>query len=358
MMGASPRTRNLSPQLAIDRLLLTGLRLGSAGKRQAINRVLELLPEWKRGDCWRRIRQLRREEGRATGEPQPASEERQIDSPRPVSRRSSSLRRWTAREDQQLFNWAGYEPVARIAERLGRSTRAVRFRLGALGMSARVRDGWSQRSLRKLLRVSPARLRAWLAGGVLRVRDPRITPSSLARFHRGLDPSSPPSLPDETENRYTWEAAAERLGTTVAEIQNLIRVGKLNMADTFVTDRAFEEFCRRHGKEINMSLLDRATAEWLTKEYGVLPGGRTVPRAQKHVLIVRTCLCGRTIAGNIFFKHRKHCSMAARKPSLAEISGTELVPLGQVSAKDRIIGFRSRGYGAAGECVREAGVGR
>jgi hypothetical protein len=44
----------------IDRVLITGLKLGDAGKHEAINKVLKLVPEWRRGDCWRRIRQLRR----------------------------------------------------------------------------------------------------------------------------------------------------------------------------------------------------------------------------------------------------------------------------------------------------------
>jgi hypothetical protein len=62
-------------------------------------------------------------------------------------------------DDAKLLDLAGYEPVNEIAERLGRSERAVRFRLGALGMSARVTDGWSQCALRKLLRMSRTRLR-------------------------------------------------------------------------------------------------------------------------------------------------------------------------------------------------------
>ena len=39
--------------------------------------------------------------------------------------------------------------------------------------------------------------------------------------------------------------------------------------DTFVTDRSFEEFCKKHGDEINMTLIDPATAKWLVREYGV-----------------------------------------------------------------------------------------
>lgn len=334
MLGASRSTRNLSPQFlpAIDRLLTTGLRLGPAGKREAINKVLELLPQWKRGDCWRRIRQLRRAGCRAAHALDPLSGKRQSAALPP--RHPSSARRWTARDDRQLFNWAGYEPVERIAERLGRSKRAIRFRLGALGMSAKVRDGWSQRSLMKLLRVSPARLRSWLASGALRVRDSRITRRSLQAFHQGQDPSSRLLLAASGEDRYTWDAAAHLLGVTAAEIQTLVRLGRLNMSDTFVSERSFEEFCRKRGSEINMGLLDRATAEWLTSEYGVPPGARSVPRAQKHVLTVRSCPCGRKIAGNVFFRHRKHCAIATRKPRMAELARPQMALISELASQE------------------------
>jgi hypothetical protein len=50
-----------SKQLAaIDQLLIAGIKQGPGKKRQAINRILELVPEWTRGDCWKRIRHLRK----------------------------------------------------------------------------------------------------------------------------------------------------------------------------------------------------------------------------------------------------------------------------------------------------------
>jgi len=62
MRGDLHRSSNSgSKQLAaIDQLLIAGIKLGPAKKREAINRVLELVPEWTRGDCWQRINELRR----------------------------------------------------------------------------------------------------------------------------------------------------------------------------------------------------------------------------------------------------------------------------------------------------------
>ena len=69
---------------------------------------------------------------------------------------------------------------------------------------------------------------------------------------------------------------------TVADVQKLISDGHLKLVDTFVTDRSFEEFCRKHGNEINRALIDPATRGWLASEYGVSEtvDCKTVPRAE------------------------------------------------------------------------------
>ena len=318
MSGVVQSIRNqpaINPRLlpAIDQLLIAGIKLGPRKKHDAINKILQLVPEWKRGDCWRRIRQLRRTSALATpnviqGSEQPANNG---SSPRPFSRP------WLPEDDDKLLDWAGYEPVTKIAQRLGRSVRAVRFRLGALGMSARVKDGWSQRGLRKLLRVSRARLRHLIASGMLRVRDPRITASSLAvvceRKIQAIDTSAIHMSKHATaeEEAYSWKRAAKLLAITVENVQNLISAGQLKLMDTFVTDRSFEDFCRKRGNEINMTLIDPATKKWLMNEYGVseTADSKILPRAQKHALVIRECRCGRKIAGNVYFRHVRHCRL-------------------------------------------------
>ena len=182
-LGRRRNPTNLDPRWlsAIDRVLLLGIKISPTAKSNAINKVLEIVPRWKRGDCWRRIRHLRRKSELA-GRSSTNRRSPPIDSARPASARSLPSRPWTSSDDDRLLNWAGYEPVEKIAQRLGRSERALRFRLCALGMSAKVTDGWSLRSLRQLLRVSPIRLRQLIGSGMLRVRDPRITVSSLAQF--------------------------------------------------------------------------------------------------------------------------------------------------------------------------------
>jgi hypothetical protein len=319
MSSAGEETRNqatINPRLlpAIDRLLIAGIKLGPARKHKAINKILQLVPTWTRGDCWRRIRQLRRTSELAGFAQTPLRDKLEESAGVAAVRRAPS-RPWTPADDDKLLNWAGYEPAKKIAQRLGRSIRAVRFRLGALGMSAKVTDGWSQRGLRTLLRVSPARLRYLIGNAMLRVRDSRIASSSLAALCEKNRPSTDPSTIEKLtaaiakDEAHSWERVAGFLGVTLAEVQNLISSSQLKLVDMFVTDRAFEEFCRKHGGEINTSLMDPATAKWLASEYGVSGSGnsRIVSRAQKHALVTRRCKCGRKIAGNVYFKHVKHC---------------------------------------------------
>ena len=121
-------------------------------------------------------------------------------------------------------------------------------------MSARVTDAWSLRALWKMLRVRPSRLRYFIGNGILRVRDARISASSLAAFCDKNRPSLAPSTLERVtaalakgEEGYTWERAADLLGVTVAQVQSWISAGQLRLVDTFVTDRSFEEFCKKHG---------------------------------------------------------------------------------------------------------------
>lgn len=314
---ASPvRETKLNPRFlpVIDRVLITGLNLGPLGKHEAINKVLQLVPEWKRGDGWRRVRQLRRRSVVPGIEAKPP-QSRSLRSQKSESHARPAARPWTNEDDAKLLHWAGYEPVSRIAQRLNRSVRAVRFRLGALGMSARVSDVWSLRSLRKLLRVSPARLRYFIGSGMLRVRDPRISTKSLLQLYAigGLPPGNSSreqiTAGSSKQRAHSWDHAAEFLGIPIEQIQAMISKGKLKVLDPFVTDRLLEEFCRKHGDQINLALIDPATAKWRVSEYGVSRDINVpvVSRAQKHAFVVRTCTCGRKISGNIFFKHTKHC---------------------------------------------------
>ena len=302
-----------------DRLLIAGIKHGPATKKDVINRILHLAPQWTRGDCWQRIRYLRKT-AQIAGAGERGADKPKISWNRAVANRMAT-RPWTPADDRKLVELAGYQPVKRIAQRLDRSERAVRFRLGALGMSAKVTDGWSLRALRKMLHVSPSRLRDLIGKGILRVRDQRIPVPSLAAFCdnncASLDPSAvervSAAITSEDE-AFSWDRVSELLGVDVEQVQTLISAGELKVLDTFVADRAFEDFCKKYGHEFNVSLMDPGTAKWLINDYGVARPPtpcETTSRAQKHALVVRTCKCGRKIAGNVYFRHVRHCHSQA-----------------------------------------------
>ena len=314
--GCQPRTNSRSLS-AIDDLLIAGIRQGPAKKYEAINRIIELVPDWTRADCWRRIFQLRRASKLAVLESCHPNKAKKSGKTGTVRRPSG--RPWTLEDDDKLFRLAGYEPVKKIARRLRRSVRAVRFRLGALGISAKVTDGWSLRELQKMLSVSRARLRYLIGTGILKVRDPRISASSLAvlfnksRMSLGSSTLERITVLADGDDAYTWDRAANLLGVPVAQVQSWICAGQLQVVDTFVTDRSFEEFCKNYGEELKASLIDPPTAKWLASEYGVsevAANDGSVSRARKHALVIRTCNCGRKIAGNPYFMHVRACRSA------------------------------------------------
>jgi len=300
----------------LDRLLIIGIKNGPAAKRDAINKVLKLVPELTRGDCWRRVRHLRRSpELSALQKNDPSGAPKKPNGT--GSARKSASRLWTTADDDKLMTWAGYEPVAKIAQRLGRSERAVRFRLGALGMSAKVTDGWSLRALQRMLRVSPATLRRFIASGALRLRDPRVSARSVEaycdKFRASMEAVGLEKITTTLasgDEGYSWERAADLLGVTVTQVQTWIATGQLKVVNSFVTDRAFQDFCKQYGHEFNMALIDPGIRRWLINEYGVPrpeSGNGSVSRAKKHALTVRACKCGRKVAGNAYFRHVKAC---------------------------------------------------
>jgi len=215
-------------------------------------------------------------------------------------------------------------------------------------MSAKVKDGWSLRALGKLLRVGPARLRYLIGKGILRVRDPRVTATSLSAYREKNKPLDPAVVDRATTvlgngaEALSWERTADILGVALAQVQELIMSGQLKLVDWFVTDRSFEDFCKKHGDEINLALLDPATAKWLRNEYGVTDAAlktAKTSRAQKHALATRTCVCGRTIAGNPYYRHVRACRAASGttgtvRPNVLDFSSRTLVSFQSRSTKE------------------------
>src|ERR1700745_1229867 len=104
MLGAVEQVRNpaaINARLlpAIDQLLIAGTKLGPNKKHEAINKILKLVPEWKRGDCWRRIRQLRRTPAFASDAPERLKKTGENE---PLHRAAS--RPWLPEDDAKLLD--------------------------------------------------------------------------------------------------------------------------------------------------------------------------------------------------------------------------------------------------------------
>jgi hypothetical protein len=347
----------------IDRILIVGMKHGPRGIREATNKVLSLGAGLTRADCWKRLRSLR-ETGNGNhpaprnwsaelkellreGYQQGGEKKREAikavrdlypglpsNTPSRFARRQGwfpksnngpSRRPWTKHEERKLWELAGYEPAARIGERLGRSEGAVRFRLKSLGLSVKVKDGWAFRALQELLHVGPSKLRRFIADSSLRVRDPRISAKSLValredRIAAGRVPTEAvegvPRKLLKNANGYSWGSAAKLLGVDVGQVREWIAEGKLKIIDGFVTERAFQDFCKKRGSELNSALLGNDVHDWLVEGYS-LPASvdtdaQLIAGNQKHALVTRRCPgCRRPMRGNIFFRHIKTCNRRA-----------------------------------------------
>ena len=370
---SSPRrTATWLPE--IDRLLIVGMKHGPQGIREATNKVLALRAGLTRADCWKRLRVLR-EAGKGShpaprnwpaqvkellreGYQQGGEKKRQAikavrdlypglpsNTPSRFARRQGWIpktaqilgrRPWTDLEERKLWELAGYETASRIADRLGRSEGAVRFRLKSLGLSVKVKDGWSFRALQEMLHVGPSKLRRFIAEGSLRVRDPRISATSLValrenRISAGAVATEAvegvPQKLRKNASSYSWGSAAKLLGVDVGQVREWIVEGKLKIVDGFVTDRAFQDFCKKRGLELNGALLGNEVRDWLVDGYSLPISDETVrplvPGNQKHALVTRRCPgCRRPMRGNIFFRHIKTCTRRQKERALAAFPST------------------------------------
>jgi hypothetical protein len=194
--------------------------------------------------------------------------------------------------------------------------------LKAQGLSGKVKDGISLQAFKKMFHVGDRKAYAWIAEGALRVRDPRISARSLGQFCSKHEESLPATVIDNVKGEtrsgavgYSWERVATLLGVPPDRVQHLVASQQLKVVDTFITDKAFEQFCRSCGMDggpkLNLCLMKSQILEWLVKEYGLTKSGaasKPVSPFVKQALVARVCRnCRREIRGNTYFAHIAKC---------------------------------------------------
>ena len=315
-----------------DQILRTGYEGGWKGKREAVRELLRRHPGWQPHAIWARAAKL----GLVRKSPQKT--------------RQRSRQPWTEDDDRVLLTMAGYKTAKFIAKALHRSENAVRYRLAVLGKSSRVHlEGYARRTLAQELHLGSRTIQRLIVQGLLEVRDPRITRKSLEEACRRRQlPTSIHDLQPETEGtgmfprreapaatpsndstpvapgdaskpprscraKRIWADVARQLNVDASAIEQLIFRGVLKLYDPRITEKSLTKFCARFGALIKRDFLDAETQDWLAGSMDLAPSAgkdeaSRLDAFRKHALVVRTCeRCGRTIRGNVFFRHQKRC---------------------------------------------------
>jgi hypothetical protein len=321
-----------------DQVLRNGYGAGWQGKQQAVRELLKRHPDWQAHIIWRRAAKLGLIEKK--------------------SRRGRERNRqpWSENDDRMLLNLAGYKFARAIARRLHRTESAVRYRLAQLGKSSRVhKDGYARRALAEELHLGSKTVQRLIIEGLLEVRDPRITKRSLDDLRKSLQGSSTPgdgivgaeeSTPGQlaaptnsegigdpepgtkrpatvptrsTRAKRFWAEAAKTLGISAEAVEKYVAKGVLKLQDPRVTEKSLRSLCRRHGSLINYDFLSAETRAWLRESLDLFPTtdeaeAKQMAASRKHARIVRKCeACGRTIRGNVYFRHIRSCGRMSPK---------------------------------------------
>jgi len=116
-----------------------------------------------------------------------------------------------------------------------------------------------------------------------------------------------------------WAEAASALGVSAERVEQYIAKGVLKLQDPRITETSLRSLCRRHGSLINYAFLNQETRAWLRESLDLFPSAdeaaaKRMEASRNHAQTVRKCEgCGRAIRGNVYFRHIKSCGQSRLK---------------------------------------------
>ena len=131
------------------------------------------------------------------------------------------------------------------------------------------------------------------------------------------DPGTVPTRPSRAKR--FWAEAASALGVSAERVEQYIAKGVLKLQDPRITEKSLRSLCRRYGSLINYDFLNQETRAWLRDSLDLFPtageaAAKQMEASRKHAQTVRKCEgCGRAIRGNVYFRHIKSCGQPRLK---------------------------------------------
>ena len=139
---------------------------------------------------------------------------------------------------------------------------------------------------------------------------------------RDSEPGSnhPTTVPTRSSRaKRFWADAARTLGVSAERVERYIAKGVLKLQDPRVTEKSLRSLCRRYGSLINYDFLNPETRTWLRDSLDLFPTAgeaeaKRMAASRRHAQTIRKCeTCGRAIRGNVYFRHIKGCGRMSLK---------------------------------------------
>jgi hypothetical protein len=232
-----------------------------------------------------------------------------------IARRVSKpvRRRWQANEIRYLDTWVGIRSVAELCRSLHRTERALRCKLHMLGLSAKVREGWSLSQVQRDLHLGRRAVLRHLIEGSLRVHSAQV----CARAHQLSSdvypsPASMPSACSPASHTLPISELGTALGLSRKKIVAAARTGSWRLIHVRITDSSVQRVCTNGQLGARRSWLSDAMRRWLHVDKHVDDAPSYLPL---HLARMHTCArCARQVRGNAFFRHCASCIAARAGP--------------------------------------------